>query len=148
MYFQNMVLTDGELKAFEESCEPVIKYNIKARSLATIYVEQCCIDKRIQTLLSKGGNSVVYRFNEYVIRNAHYFLGIKSTKDAGWNEYGATNPFVKNLFDIKFRPSKCSHEGVKEWSLLRKERKEILKQLNQVVAQELRLGDLEELVEE
>ena len=91
MYLQNMVLTDGELIAAEESCEPVIEYNIKARSLATIFVERCCIDKRIQTLIGTDihSNTVVKqvmgiaRSTDFILLLSPYVYKLLTAKKGG-----------------------------------------------------------------
>ena len=143
-----MVLTAEELYTTESSAKEILRSNVEQRQRARTLVEQCCIDRRIQVLLAKGGSSPVFQFNAYIVRNANIFLDIGSSQEPGWNCYGPTDPALKRLIDIKFRPSKHSEAGIKDWSLLRKERKRILQELNEVVSQELQLGDFEGLREE
>jgi hypothetical protein len=142
-----MVLTEEELKTAEDSQKLIIRSTLEKRKLAKSLVAQCCIDRRIQVLLGKGGRSPVYNFNGFIIRNANWFVEIAAKQEPGWNCYGPSDPVLNRLIDFKFRPSKHSQEAVKEWSLMRAERKRILEDLNQNILQELRLGDFENLLD-
>ena len=135
-----MVLTKEELTDAETSSDERVKYNLEQRSTTNNYIEQVCFDRKILQLLKKN-NSIVYQFNNFVVRHADKFTGIIATNIPGWNSYGPVDEQVKKRIKFKLFFSICAPNLSRELFWLRQEKRKILQNLEKVIKEESHLSD-------
>jgi hypothetical protein len=135
-----MVLTSEELSEAEKSVDVRIKYNLHQRATTNNFIEQACFDRKIQQILKKN-ETIVYQFNNFIVRNASKFVGVTVTNTPGWNYYGPDNETVKSIIKIKFNFSIFAPNRAQELVWLRREKKRLLADLDQVIKEELHFSD-------